>query len=789
LDAATGKEIRRFKWGTVWGLAFSPDGQKALVGGKSDATLRDLASGNEVRQFRGQSASIAKASISPDGRYMLIAGYGGTAVLRDLTTDKVIHKFETAYDDLAFSPSSRRVLVYSGFETILWDIAANKKCQTFDRYSSLLTEYDGSAFSPDGRTVLLCKDKTPILLDCDTGREILRLEGHGGTIAGMGLSPDGRRILTRGMRFQSDGMARLWDATTGKEIQHFPDACGMAFSPDGRQMIIGQDSYSQKTGQHFAALLCDAATGNVIRRLDGLYFNHAAFSGDGHLLLICDRFSNIVCLWDVINYRELCEFEGHTNAVRSVAFSPDGQKAVTAGDDGTVRFWDIATGVELARLVYLQNGDDWLVATPDGLFDGSADARQRVAFRVGEGLNVVPVERFFQDFYRPGLLASIWQGDRPQAEVKLGHSLPPTLKIISPKSGDVEASSIAIDAEATDQGGGVSDLSIYQNGSRVLADGPTMIDGKKIRRTFKVALVEGENRFRIHAASGDGSWEAEPAEITLRYEKPLAKNEMYLLTVGVSRYGDGALNLQYAAADAKAMSNLFAKRGKALYQAVHIMQLLDEQATRAAIKESLREIGQKTNPQDTLVAFMAGHGTMLGQRYYFIPHELRRKAASLEDDIRKQGLPGDELSDWIGAARAIRRIQIYDTCASGGALALNHKARSGFAFRGAIERLARAQGIFTIAAASAGEEAHEAEELEHGVLSYALLAGLKSVDRGPLENQWVHPSSSDQVVGVLEWFTFAANHVPRLTEKLYGTAQDVPMSAQGQNFPVLPLEK
>ena len=122
-------------------------------------------------------------------------------------------------------------------------------------------------------------------------------------------------------------------------------------------------------------------------------------------------------------------------------------------------------------------------------------------------------------------------------------------------------------------------------------------------------------------------------------------------------------------------------------------------------------------------------------------------------------------------------------------MALNHKARSGFAFRGAIERLARPKATSTIAAASAGEEGHEAEELEHGVLSYALLAGLKSVDRGPLENQWVHPSSSDQVVGVLEWFTFAANHVPRLTEKLYGTAQDVPMRRRDRNFPVLPLEK
>ena len=113
--------------------------------------------------------------------------------------------------------------------------------------------------------------------------------------------------------------------------------------------------------------------------------------------------------------------------------------------------------------------------------------------------------------------------------------------------------------------------------------------------------------------------------------------------------------------------------------------------------------------------------------------------------------------------------------------------RSGFALRGAVERLSRSQGVFTIAAAAAGEEAQESDELGHGVLSYALLAGLDAVDGGPLDDRHVQPTSPDRVVDVLEWFTFAAGQVPRLMERLYGAPQDVQTGTQGTSFPVLPL--
>jgi len=41
---------------------------------------------------------------------------------------------------------------------------------------------------------------------------------------------------------------------------------------------------------------------------------------------------------------ELRVLHGHKGWVRSLTVSPDGKVLISAGDDSTIRFWDIATG-------------------------------------------------------------------------------------------------------------------------------------------------------------------------------------------------------------------------------------------------------------------------------------------------------------------------------------------------------------------------------------------------------------------------------------------------------------
>src|SRR5207237_8277006 len=110
-----------------------------------------------------------------------------------------------------------------------------------------------------------------------------------------------------------------------------------------------------------------------------------------------------------------------------------------------------------------------------------------------------------------------------------------------------------------------------------------------------------------------------------------------------------------------------------------------------------------------------------------------------EAAVRQHGLAIDELGEVLATVPALKRVLIFDTCHSGSAIRLAGKPQNPFAFRGAMERFSRAQGVYSLSATAADELAAETRELGHSLLTYALLAGLRAVPGGPLADRPIAP--------------------------------------------------
>jgi hypothetical protein len=84
--------------------------------------------------------------------------------------------------------------------------------------------------------------------------------------------------------------------------------------------------------------------------------------------------------WQRQMHLDLRTLHGHSGGVRSVAFSPDGQRIVTCSQDGTAKAWDAASGKELVTFKGHRGWINSVAFAPDGqrIATGDNDATVRV---------------------------------------------------------------------------------------------------------------------------------------------------------------------------------------------------------------------------------------------------------------------------------------------------------------------------------------------------------------------------------------------------------------------------
>jgi len=110
-----------------------------------------------------------------------------------------------------------------------------------------------------------------------------------------------------------------------------------------------------------------------------------AFSLDGQYALSGSR-DHTLKLWNVLSGREIRTFKGHTDVVSSVSYTPDGRFAVSASWDKTVKMWDVATGALVRDMQGHAEKVFSVAVSRDGRYAVSASADQSaIAWRLRDG--------------------------------------------------------------------------------------------------------------------------------------------------------------------------------------------------------------------------------------------------------------------------------------------------------------------------------------------------------------------------------------------------------------------
>ena len=388
----------------VQSVAVSADGRIAVSAGM-DKKVRvwDLRSGACLHTLRGHNEDVGSVSVAADGRIGVSAGgYDKKVRVWDLGSGACRHTL-TGHTGrvfaVAMSADGRMAVSGSEDKTVrVWDVHSGACLHSLTRQTGVVYSV---AVSADGRIALAGEGGAlRRVWDLGSGVCLRTLTDHTnrwGSSAAM--SADGRIAVSPGV----DAVVRVWEVGSGACLRtltgHLKGVQSVAVSADGHLAVSAGDdetvrvwelpttrgrrarwSYTQP--RRAQDLLAGAAVVQVaIRRAETLLAAGDGASAaaqlrtaravpgyrrDPQLLHLWRRLARAGPRGPLLDTWSARTVTGDARHTKSVALSADGHFAISGGDDGTVRLWDLATGVCQSALTGHTHGVSSVAWSADG---------------------------------------------------------------------------------------------------------------------------------------------------------------------------------------------------------------------------------------------------------------------------------------------------------------------------------------------------------------------------------------------------------------------------------------